>query len=136
MFELIKKSLEKYKLLDKDVWFVTLTSSDSALNRNIEHDFLTLWCRMRKVCPNAECLFVVVEGDGVVRPHVHCLVINFYYPKEWFEKQWSLVHGHCVSHLHKSPVDFKRSVSLAVYFSSQHGIVSEVNCSLGWCQNE
>ena len=140
MYDFILKSLRKYEKLDKEVYFITLTSSDSALNRDIGRDFLMLWCRMRKVCPRCECVFVVVERDDSVEPpvrcHVHCLVIGFYYPKEWFERQWSLVHGHCISHLHKSLVDFKRSVSLSVYFSSQHGVVSEVNCSLGWCQNE
>ena len=132
MFDFILKSLKKYRALRKDVYFVTLTSSDGALNRDIGRDFLMLWCRMRKVCPKAECFFVVVEGDGVVRPHIHALVVNFYYSKSWYEKQWSLIHGHCVSHLHNTPVDFERSVRLAIYFSSQHGVVSEVNCSDGW----
>lgn len=132
MYEFILRSLKKYEELNKEVYYITLTSSNGALNRDVGCDFLMLWRRMKKVCPKAECFFVVVESDGVVRPHIHFLVVDFYYSKNWFEKQWGLVHGHCGSHLHKSLVDYRLSVELAVYLSTQHGVVSEVNCSEGW----
>jgi hypothetical protein len=128
MYELLKKSLEKYRKLNKDVYFITLSSSDASLDRNLSRDFLMLWRRMKRVCPKAECFFVIVESDGVVRPHVHFLVVDFFYPSQWVDSQWSRVHG--ASYIRKSLVKFDFIAS--VYFSTQHGFVSEVNCSDGW----
>lgn len=131
MYELIKKGLNEYRKLNKQVWFITLSTSDESIHRNIEKDFLMLWCRIRKVCPDSECFFVVVGSDGDTRPHIHALVVDFFRPKEWLDFQWSRVHRGD-SFTRKNLVDFKNSQGLAVYFSTQHGVVENVNCSTGW----
>lgn len=137
MYEFIKKSLEKYKLLDNEVWFITLSAgSDSVIHyRDIQRDFISLWMKIKYECKKAECFFIVVESDGKVKPHIHMLLANFNYPKEMLNSWWEHTRR-CFCIIKKEPVEFHRLEILSVYFSTQEGAVYEVNCSDGWYQDE
>ena len=139
MYELLKKSLKKFEAEGKQVWFVTLTVSPFTEDRDIQRDFVSLWMKMKFKCRGAECFYAVINADDSVNPpvrsHVHLLVVDFFYPKETLFAWWQKIR--CSSSwVRKSLVDFERIENLAVYFSTQHGVVYDVGCSDEWCQDE